>query len=139
MKPWPLLVLVAALAGCPGAPNATPVAVVDMGKVQVSRLDQDVIQVSGAPGTISGATVTTVTVTVGRLPSPSPGPAAFGLLHLGDHLPIDSSYAVVASDGSFAAVKLGKPERGVLSGDELGVTPQNGLAQAGYTAYRNLP
>lgn len=139
MKPWPLLALVAVLAGCPGAPNATPVAVVDMGKVQVSRVDKDTVQVSGAPGTISGAAVTTVTVTVGRLPSPSPGPATFGLLHLGDHLPIDSSYAVVAADGSFTAVTLGKPDRGVLSGDELSVTPQNGLAQAGYTTYMNLP
>ncbi|MDB5102080.1 MAG: hypothetical protein JWM80_6501 [Cyanobacteria bacterium RYN_339] len=127
----------AALAvGC-NLPNSTPVASVDLSKVVMARTGPDAITIMGKPGAISGAKTTTVTLTIGRAPSPSP--KALTLLHFGDHLPITSTYALVDEAGGFPATVAGDADHVVKTGDELGLTPQNGTVQAGYTVFSPVP
>jgi hypothetical protein len=110
---------------------------VDLSKVVMTRLDADSISVMGKPGALSGAKTTTVTLTIGRAPSPSPKP--YMLQHFGDHLPVTSTYAVVDESGGFPATTAGDADHSVHTGDELGVTPQNGTVQSGYTVFSPVP
>lgn len=136
MRLGAILAAAALAVGC-NLPNSTPVAAVDYSKVVMTRLGPDAISIMGQPGALSGAKVTTVTLTIGRAPSPSP--AGYRLMHFGDHLPVTSTYAQVDEAGGFPATTAGDPDHSVHPGDELGVTPQNGTVQAGYTIFTPVP
>src|SRR5436309_10935125 len=106
-----ILCVAAALAvGC-SLPNSTPVATVDYSKVVMTRTGPNAISITGKPGAVSGAKVTSVTLTIGRAPTPSP--AAYHVQHLGDHLPVCSTYALVDADGSFPTAMAGDADRPV--------------------------
>lgn len=137
---WLGAVVGLALAGCPAeAPSAPPPllgATVDLGRLMTSAPSQGKIRVSGAAGTVVGSDITTVTLTVLR---EGGIPAAMRLQHLGGGLPVASTFATIKADGSFAEVEVGDPERPVQSGDELNITPQAGIGQAGPTVSRVVP
>jgi hypothetical protein len=132
-----LVFAAAALAvGC-NLPNSTPVATVDPTKIVMTRTGADTITIEGKPGALSGAKVTSVTLTIGRAPTPSPN--AYTLAHFGNHLPVTSTFALVDDAGAFPATTAGDADHSVHPGDELGVTPQNGTVQAGYTFFTPTP
>lgn len=157
MRTWRLLLplLIAAIAGCPGG-GATDV---DVNKLVVTRTGPNTITVAGQPGVVTALAATSVTLTVNRAtygsptptptatptpdsaPSPSlpPGVETYHLQHLGNHIPIAASYALLAPDGSFSPVTLGGPDARIQPGDELDVTPEKGTEQVGYTVYVTIP
>lgn len=114
-----------ALSAC----EAPPTVYLLPERVAVSAPRDGVVSVSGGPGAVVGE-VTTLTLTIVREAVPAP---AFRLQHLGGQLPIASTFAAVKPDGSFDPVSLGEAERPVQAGDELNLTPQNGVRQVGYT------
>ena len=140
MRPVVFMSLACALTACvvpapatPPAATPTPIvgAVVDPFKVVVTGPVDGVITVAGKPNAVYGAPATSLTLVVLReIASPAP---ALRLLHLeGGGLPIASASATLLADGSFAATPIGDPARAVQAGDELNLTPVNGVAQAGF-------
>jgi hypothetical protein len=114
------------LLSCSSAPSLPVVpSVLAPSVIRISAPVDGAIQVWGTAGAVSEPTVTTVTLTVYR-------PGAYQVLHL-NHvgLPIVSSYAVVRPDGSFGPVAVGGSDNPVRAGDEVDVTPQAGLREAG--------
>ncbi|HEY9720996.1 MAG TPA: hypothetical protein V6D47_03230 [Oscillatoriaceae cyanobacterium] len=119
----------------------TPSAKIDLSRVTVSAPSNGQITVTGAAGAVTGGGATTLTLTVidhNASPIPSP-PTGYRLQHLTGLLPVDSSYASLNADGSFAAVTMGSADRPIKSDDEINFTPEAGIAQAGYTAYETVP
>lgn len=143
------LPIAACLTACPAQPTAQPTApaasptpivgtVVNPFKIVVMAPVDGVITVLGKPDCVYGGPATTVTLTVLR-ETATASPAPWRLTHLGGGLPIASSYATVAADGGFAETRVGDPARPVRSGDELNVTPQNGITQSGFPVAVKVP
>lgn len=160
---WLFLALVLGLTGCP-FPDGDPEADVDPDQIVIVRTGPATITVMGRPGAVRPGTATTLTLTVNRpvtgtpTPTPTPTPAPltgpspslppgietyrlprYGLLHLGNHLPVTSGYAVLGADGGFPSVPLGSDTQAIQPGDELDITPQSGTTQTGPLIYVNIP
>jgi hypothetical protein len=132
-----LLFAVFALTGCP-SPGGPSVGI-NTSALVLSSISNGQITVMGKPGAVAPGLATTVTLTVQRPSNASPGPNAYHLAHLGNHLPVTSSYAALAPDGSFTSTMLGAADRPILPGDELDITPQKGIEEVGYTAFVGIP
>lgn len=125
------LLLVGCVAPVPQPPSPAPAIALE--RVELGVPMEGTLLVKGTPGAVSGPDVTTVTLTVYR-ESPS------RLQHLGHGtLPVVSSFARIAPDGSFGPVELGDAATAVRSGDELTLVPQAGTRQAGAAQSLRVP
>lgn len=133
------LIALTLLLGCSGGVDTPPVRV-DFSRVSIAAPSNGQITIAGAAGAVTGQ-ATTLTLTVidhNASPIPSP-PTGYRVQHLTGLVPVDSGYASLNVDGGFAAVTLGSADRPVRSGDEVNVTPEQGIAQAGYTVATTVP
>ena len=128
--------------GCGFSQDPPPVTV-DPDKIVIVRTGPATITVTGLPGAVFGGKATTLTLTVNKpqvgSPSPLPSPGLYRLQHLGSHIPVTSTFVSINDNGGFTTLAMGDNDHVIEPNDELDITPQNGLVQAGYLLFVNIP
>lgn len=114
------------LSGCQGAP--APMIIRE--RLTLTGPENGVVRVSGGPGAVIGAGVTTVVLAVRRDMPPKTN--RYALAHFGAGLLIHSAYAVAGPDGSFPETWVGRPDVQVRADDELEIVLTAGTEPIGF-------